>query len=364
MLLAQRGLRVLVVDSDRYGADTLSTHALMRGAVLQLGHWGILKNIVGAGTPPVRTTSFYYGDEVIDIQIKPADGVDALYAPRRTVLDRLLVDAASGAGAEVVYQTRLVDLVRSSDGQVRGVVLQDSSGEKREIKSAIVIGADGVRSTVARLVGAQTEYEGRHSAATIFAYWSEVDIEGYHWYYRPGVAAGAIPTNDGMTIIFVAVSDERYREEILSAVSSGYDRLLRECAPGLAAHAASGYRESNLRRFSGVRGFLRRCSGPGWALVGDAGYFRDPLIAHGITDALRDAELLARTVASSPGALADYQAQRDDLSLDLFRISDEVASFDWTLDQLKQMHLQMSKCMNREVKALAHLHATERQVVA
>jgi 2-polyprenyl-6-methoxyphenol hydroxylase-like FAD-dependent oxidoreductase len=121
MLLARRGLRVLAVDRDRHGTDTLSTHALMRGGVLQLHRWGILDRLRAEGTPTVRSTSFHYGDDVIDIQIKPLDGIDGLYAPRRTVIDRLLADAARESGAEIAYRTRLIDLMRSPEGRVCGV---------------------------------------------------------------------------------------------------------------------------------------------------------------------------------------------------------------------------------------------------
>jgi flavin-dependent dehydrogenase len=100
-LLARWGLRVLLVDRCRYGADTLSTHALMRGGVLQLSRWGLLQKVIAAGTPPVRRTTFRYANTVMRIAIKPSYGVDALYAPRRTVLDPALVDAAVASGAEV-----------------------------------------------------------------------------------------------------------------------------------------------------------------------------------------------------------------------------------------------------------------------
>ena len=99
LLLARAGLRVQVVDRSRYGADTLSTHALLRGAVVQLHRWGLLDRVVAAGTPPIRATSFDYGSGPITLRMKPSHGVDALYAPRRTVLDPILVDAARAAGA-------------------------------------------------------------------------------------------------------------------------------------------------------------------------------------------------------------------------------------------------------------------------
>ena len=133
MLLAREGLRVLVVDRSRYGADTLSTHALMRGAVVQLHRWGVLETLVAEGTPVVRSTTFHYGDEVIRIPLEFRDGIEGLFAPRRTVLDRVLVDAAREAGAEVVYGVRLVSLVRSGDGRVHGVVIEDGDGRLRTV---------------------------------------------------------------------------------------------------------------------------------------------------------------------------------------------------------------------------------------
>ena len=102
LLLSARGARVLVVDHDQPGTDTMSTHALMRGAVMQLRKWGVLDAIVRAGTPPVRRTSFIYdGHAVVDVDIRPEHGVDALFAPRRRLLDATLAEAAGASGAAV-----------------------------------------------------------------------------------------------------------------------------------------------------------------------------------------------------------------------------------------------------------------------
>lgn len=122
MVLARAGLRVLVVDRSRYGADTLSTHALLRGGVLQLARWGLLNEVIAAGTPPVQRSVFHYGEERIEVPIRPAAGVDALYAPRRTVLDPILVDAARDAGAEVRFGLTVTGLCRDGTGRVTGVV--------------------------------------------------------------------------------------------------------------------------------------------------------------------------------------------------------------------------------------------------
>ena len=99
MLLARAGVSVLVIERGREGTDTLSTHALMRAAILLLHRWGALEEIERHGTPVVRTTTFHYGDEVIPVQLKPRDGVEGLYAPRRFVIDQVLINAARRAGA-------------------------------------------------------------------------------------------------------------------------------------------------------------------------------------------------------------------------------------------------------------------------
>src|SRR5262245_12937177 len=177
MLLARRGLRVLAIDRGHYGSDTVPIHALMRAGVVQLSRWGVLDGIKAAGTPVIRSTSFHYGDEVVEVQIKPKDDVDGLYAPRRTVIDRLLVDAARRAGAEVAFETQLIDLVRAANGRVCGVRLRDGHEGERQVSAELVIGADGVRSTLARLVGAECYRTGRHATGVIFSYWSDTRSE-------------------------------------------------------------------------------------------------------------------------------------------------------------------------------------------
>ncbi|MFZ0427740.1 MAG: NAD(P)/FAD-dependent oxidoreductase [Acidobacteriota bacterium] len=356
LLLARQGLKVLVVDRSRHGSDTLSTHALMRGGVLQLQRWGILDAVQAAGTPSVSATTFHYGEESVEIFIKPRDGVDALYAPRRTVIDPILADAAVGAGAEILRGPRVTDLIRPDGDRVRGVIVEDTPGHFQQIGADMVIGADGVRSTVARLVNAPINREGRHATGVVYGYWEGLDLEGYHWYYRPGVAAGSIATNGG-TLVFAAVSRERFWSEVRFDLPTGFFQVLREAAPEVV-NAMSGARQlGGFRGFSGQPGFLRQCWGPGWALVGDAGYFKDPITAHGMTDAPRDAELLARAVlAATRGALAGYQRVRDDLSVRLFEMTDILAAFEWGFEDLQALHKELSDEMRQEVQYLVRLH--------
>ena len=352
LLLARAGHRVLVVDRGRYGTDALSTHALMRGAVVQLHRWNILPAVVATGTTPIRQATFFYGDEPVPVPIAPRDGIDALYAPRRYVLDSLLVDAARAAGADVMYGAHIKGLQRSDTGRVTGVVLEDESGNVHRVASRVVVGADGMRSTVARLVNAQTYREGQHASGTMYGHWSGLDVDGYGWYFVPGISAGAIPTNAGDVCVSVSVPGQAFARLFAHQPDSAFIDLLAKATPDLARQVA-GAGPSRLSGFAGHAGFFRRAHGPGWALVGDAGYFKDPLTAHGITDALRDAELLATAIGEDADcALADYQEQRDAASQDVFEATDEIASFNWNLTTVRPLHEALARAMSREVKQL------------
>jgi flavin-dependent dehydrogenase len=336
MLLARQGLRVLAVEQARYGSDTLSTLALMRGAVLALDRWGVLPSIEAIGTPAIRSTSFHYGDEAIDIKIKPRNGIGALYAPRRKYLDRLLVDAARESGAQIEHGVRLIDLMQSNHGGVEGVVVRHPDGGTVSLPAEIVIGADGVRSPVARLVGARPYRVAKNSSAVVYGFFTGLDQRAFHWHYRPGVGAGLIPTNDGLTLVFAAMTEARFQNEIRFDREAGFRSVISECAPELAQPLSAARRVGPFHGFLGSVGYLRQSYGPGWALVGDAGYFKDPITAHGITDALRDAALLSRAVArGTESALAEYQDTRDHLSMELFDITDEIAGYGWTLEELE-----------------------------
>ena len=359
MLLARRGMSVLLIDRDRRGADTLSTLAMMRAGVTQLHRWGLLDQVRATGAAPIRSTSFVYGDEVITIPIKPRDGVDALFAPRRMVLDPLLADAAAAAGADVRYGPRLADLVKDSNGRVTGLVLEQRDRSLHEVRAGIVIGADGLRSTVARKVEAPTYRTGRYAAGVVYAFWRGLANRGNRWHYRPGISVGAIPTNDDDTCVFLAIPSARFLGEVQADMEGGYRRGLLECSSSLAEELEGAVLSERFRGFPGHPGQMRQSHGPGWALVGDAGYFKDPITAHGISDALRDAELLARAVErGSDRALAEYQSTRDELSQELFEITDVIAGFEWTLEELKPLHLNLSRTMNHEVEVLLGLDET------
>lgn len=356
MLLARAGARVLLVDRGRYGTDIVSTHALMRAGVLQLKRWGLLPRLMAAGTPLVRRTTFHYGKEIIPIDIKPEHGIGHLCAPRRSLLDRVLVDAARDAGAEVRHGVSLTDLQFDTNGRVTGAILRDSNGESVAVGSGIVIGADGRQSMVARLVGAPTYVEGASASACVYGYYANMPDDGYHWYFENDTAAGAIPTNDDQHCVFVGVPRDRFAETFRGNLEGGFLRMAAANSPGLRADIGKARRVSRLRGFAGGAGYLRQSYGPGWALVGDAGYFKDPITAHGITDALRDAELLSRAVLDGGArSLARYQDERDALSRPLLAVTDTIASFDWTLDEVKDHHVRLSDAMKAEANHVAGL---------
>lgn len=358
LLLARRGLSVLLVDRDRHGADTLSTLAMMRTGVLQLVRWDLLESLRRTRAAEIRTTTFVYGADVITVPIQPREGVDALYAPRRRVLDPLLADAAAAAGAEVRFGPRLLDLVRDGSGRVTGAVIEERDRSRHAIQAGVVIGADGLRSTVARLVAAPVDREGMHAGGVIYTFWRGRANEGNRWYYRPGAAAGEIPTHDDLTCIFATVPAARFHAEMPGDLEAGFRRVLSEVVPEVARELAEATPAEPFRGFPGHPGQMRRSHGPGWALVGDAGYFKDPITAHGISDALRDAELLARAVAAgSDAALAEYQSARDAISAELFEITDRIAGFAWGLEEVQGLHRRLSRTMNAEVAALVALGA-------
>lgn len=357
MLLARAGLRVLAVDPLPRGRDTLSTHALMRGGVMQLAHWGVLDAIRAAGTPVARTTTFYYQDERIEIPIRPSDGVDGLYAPRRTVLDPILAESAEAAGATVVHGAAVSDLIRDSQGRVRGAVIRHGE-EERTVHTDLVIGADGLRSKIARLVRAPETRSMSHAGSAIYGYWPDLGVDGFHWHYAPGAGIGVIPTNEGLACVFATVTPDQFAAWPHGDLAGLMRRTIHTLSPALFDAVAGVDDAVRLRAFAGVPGFLRKSVGPGWALVGDAGFFRDPFTAHGITDALREAEYLARAIVSpEPGALETWERERDERATDILEITDRICSFDWTMDEVKELHLELSRAMNVPVHGLREIHA-------
>jgi flavin-dependent dehydrogenase len=361
LLLARAGVRVVLVEHGRRGSDTVSTHGLMRGGVLQLSRWGVLSDIIAANTPGIREVVFHYADgEDITVAIRPNAGVDALYAPRRYLIDRLLVDAAAAAGADVLHQTTATALIRDGAERVTGVWVRGPRGAPMSLHAPLTIGADGVRSTVAAAVQAPVVWRGANATGFLYRYFSDLPASGYEWAYGDGAAAGLIPTNDG-TCVFVGTTPARMRSLRRNGAEHAFATLLAVAAPAFVNRIADAKPASGLRGWGGTPGYLRSCWGNGWALVGDAGYFKDPITTHGMTDALRDAELLANAVLAvlsgcdEAAAFQAYEGTRDRLSRDMFDVTEAMAAYDWNLDKVRRLLHEVSSAMGAEVDHLESL---------
>jgi 2-polyprenyl-6-methoxyphenol hydroxylase-like FAD-dependent oxidoreductase len=363
MLLARAGARVALVDRAGHGTDTVSTHGLMRAGVLQLSRWGLLDDVVAAGTPPIEQTTFHYADgDSVEVGIRPTPGIPALYAPRRYLLDRILVDAAAAAGVHVRHEATVTALLRDENARVTGVRIADRDGTTADLRAAITVGADGLRSGVATEAGAEIIRRGRSCSAMLYRYYAGLSATGYEWAYGSGDAAGFIPTNGGLTGVFVGTMPARLRTLRRDGTQHAFATLLAKAAPRLAERVASAEPVGRMHGWAGVPGFVRQSWGSGWALVGDAGYFKDPITTHGMTDALRDAELLADEILETltgmvpeDVALKRYQAMRDQLSTRLFEATEPIASYAWDLDQVRALLRQASSAMRQEVEHLESL---------
>ena len=294
MLLARQGHRVTLVDRATFPSDTISTHAVARGGVVQLARWGLLDAVLASGAPPIRRVRFYVGGEVIDRTIKERSGVDLLVAPRRHVLDHLLVEAAREAGAEVRTGVTMTGVTRAG-ARVTGMQGHDAEGDAIEVSARFVVGADGLRSRVARAVGAPIVDQRPPGGATHYAYFAGPAWDGFEFHIADRVMAGVFPTHDGEANVWACTPAER-TDELRDDRSAGLLRLLAMANPDLAERIDAAEQTSPVRGAVSLPNHIRRAWGPGWALVGDAAMHRDPVTGHGITDAFRDAELMARTV--------------------------------------------------------------------
>jgi 2-polyprenyl-6-methoxyphenol hydroxylase-like FAD-dependent oxidoreductase len=353
--LARHGWSVLVVEQAPSPAAAVATQVLLRAGVLQLSRWGLLEGVYAAGTPPVTRTTYHLGGDDLAITVKPAAGVDAFCAPPRSVLETVLNDAARAAGAEVRVGTRAIAVHRDG-GRVSGVDLIDRAGRRASVDTRIVIGADGRHSTIAAAVGAPLERVATASSSITYGYASGVALDGYRWWFRGRRTVGAIPTAGGEACIFTGGPS---RDHAQVSPEDVLRQGLRRTAPELAELIGP---VRSVRTARGSPGYLRRPWGPGWALVGTAGYREDPITAHGTSEALRDAELLARAVVAGAGvarwqdeALQGFHAERDRLSVPLFDVAEELARHAWTDDSIRELLLRNSSAQVDEVEALLGL---------
>jgi flavin-dependent dehydrogenase len=361
MLLARLGHDVVVVDQASFPSDTVSTHAIARSGVVQLRRWGLLAPVLASGAPAIRQVTFHAGGESVARMIKHKVGIGLVVAPRRYVLDTIVAAAAGRAGAGVRTGVTVTGVKRDSRGRVTGISGHDRAGAPVDLRARFVIGADGLRSRVARSAGAAISQRRPAGGAGQYAYYAGIPWAGMELFVAERSFAGVFPTHEGQACIWVCTpsADARAARRRASSREEAFGELLGRSAPQLAG------RLRHARRTSPVRGMLRQpnqvrqASGPGWALVGDAGYHRDAVTAHGISDAFRDAEFLAAALdqalsagAEESTALARYRRQRDQALREIFDITCRLAAYP-AVPAFTGLQKQLSAAIDTEAAALA-----------
>lgn len=320
MHLAADGYNVLVVDRASFPSDTLSTHFITADGVARLQKWGLFDRIVATGVPVVRGIQ----RTLHDMTIPPNPEEPLALCPRRTVLDQIFVGAAREAGAEV-RQGVLVESLIMEDGVAVGI--RGRRGDERfEERARVVIGADGRESFIARQVNAEAYNEVEGHTAGYYGYYKNFGGEFHELYLGGGLAMFVFRTNDGETCLGVEMTADRFNE-FRNDIDSSM-RAALGTRPSLLERFERAERNGKIMGLAPHKSFYRKPYGPGWALVGDSGYYRDPLLGQGINDALRDAEALATALDAvfSKGAdweqeMAAYQRQRDEATGAIYQLT-------------------------------------------
>jgi 2-polyprenyl-6-methoxyphenol hydroxylase-like FAD-dependent oxidoreductase len=330
-LLAGKGYRVLVVDRATFPSDTVSTHVLQPLGVAALARWGLLDRLVATGCPAIHTYTYDFGPFTLSGTPGTKDAPVA-YCPRRTVLDKLLVDAAAEAGAEV-REGFTVEAVVIEDGRVVGIKGRSKDGATVTERARVVVGADGRHSMVAAAVRPEQYHERPPLLAGYYTYWSGLPMDGrFETYIRPHRGFAAAPTNDGLTLTVGGWPHAEF--EANKKDVEGHFLKMFDLAPQFADRIRHARREAS---FAGtpVSNFFRKPFGPGWALVGDAGYNKDPITAQGISDAFRDVEALVSALDQSltgarpfDDAMGDYQRGRDQHVLPMYEFTCQLATLE------------------------------------
>jgi len=366
--LAQAGHRVLLVDRVEFPSDTLSTHAIARTGVVLLDRLGVLDAVVDSGAPPIREVAFHHAGDTTRRTIKDRHGVDFVVAPRRYVLDTLLLDAARAAGAHVLTGATVTDVIHDRSGRAQAVRARTGDGPVT-VGARLIVGADGLRSRVARSVGAPVVEQHAAGGALHYAYFRG------HWpameyYVGDHCSAGIFPTHHDDACIWVS-TPAAVAEQVRRRSTDPTEALLamiRDVSPELSERVVATTRTSTVHGQIGLPNHRRQSVGNGWALVGDAAYHRDPITGHGISDALRDAALLARAIDrillgtyDEPTALADYATEQHHLMREIFDLTLRFVEFP-PADRFVELQVELARAIERQAEhlTLAHLASTPR----
>lgn len=343
LLLARKGYKVLLLDRGAFPSDMpFSNHYVHQTGSARLKRWGLLDALAASNCPPIRTNHFDYGAFSLTGSPVPAEGgVTEAFAPRRIKLDPILVDAAVKAGAEL-REGFSVQEVLFDDGRVIGIRGHQKNGSTVTERARITVGADGMFSVVAKAVQAPEYKTGPALEGSWYAYYSGVPMTGWHLWLRPGNVIFAYNTNDNLSLIGVAFA-ARDLPMVRANIERRHSSVIAQHAPELWERMRAGKRES---RYVGgaIPSHVRKPYGPGWALVGDAGYQKDPCTASGITDAFGSAEWLAEAIdAGLSGrqpleqALAAYEQTRNQTELPYFDLTTQLAALEPPPAEVQQL---------------------------
>lgn len=326
MLLARAGYRVLLLDKSTFPSDKLSTHYIQPQGVGFLHEWGLLDAVIAAGTPAIPTFSVFIGG--VPLPTPPLES--PAYCPRRFILDAILVDAAVAAGVEFRSRFR-VESITMDGNTVTGITGRDSSGATVSESARFVVGAEGHHSLVAKTVKAPAYREREALTGGYYSYFSGVAMEGAEAHVSDRGGILAFPTNNGRVCVAAGGARANFHDYRADIESRFFEIL--DAAPTLAARVRAGTREERWMGSADVPNFFRKPYGPGWALVGDAGYMKDPVTGFGITDAFRDATLLAKALdltlsgkLPAEEALSGYQTRRDAAAIPVYEMTLMMAS--------------------------------------
>ena len=336
MLLARKGYRVLLVDRATFPSDTLSTHVVHIKGGAALKRWGLMDAVVKSNCPSIQRCEFRIGPLTLRGKYLPLGGVDGVVAPRRTVLDKLLADAAVQAGVEL-RDDFLVEELLIEDDCVTGIRGRSKIGasESRmhvEDRARLVVGADGKHSLVARTMQAPKYNEKPIWTCGYYSYWPGLKAEPGEILVLPERQIVIWPTNDGLTMIVVGFPIAEFPEVRANIEGKFWGAL--QAVPGLTERLYTGRQAERFYGTADLPAFYRKPYGPGWALVGDAGMTLDPSTAQGISNAFGDVERLASAIdaflsgrSTFENAMASYEQARNADTLPMYEFTAQGASF-------------------------------------
>lgn len=341
-MLARAGLRVCVVDKDRFPSDTPSTHAIQPAGVQVLERIGVLDGLLKLAPPMVRAQMSFDDSVAVVDDVVAITGAPVL-SVRRIALDEILVNAAAEAGAEVRTDTAVTGLVMDR-GRVAGVTTAVG-----ELRAPLVVGADGTRSAVAKMVGAKEYHRTANGRVFMWAYYEADPTNGELWIGKIGDHAYLVtPTDNGLSLVAACPSIDR-RNEVRADREAVYEAGVRGW-PELHAGVAGARREGPVHTMANMNGFFRTSAGPGWALVGDAGHFKDPTPGQGIADALRQSEKLATAIERGLGGgagtpdqiLHEWWRWRDEDAWEMYWLAHELGAAGPTPPLLRQVQRRIA----------------------